>query len=508
MTEKQTFEDAYDRLEEILEKMNAEQVSLDNALSLYEEADQLIGSCQKRLNEAEQKIEISADNDSSPIVFDLKPNQTGQFHITLDFFQGGNPVGTVSLPIDVVADEIIVTSESSPALSMRFQRQVVPPERMLYIAYEYFQDKPTLTFTLSRKGEVGRVFKPVPLQSDPETYSSRLYEQLTVMRKQADPSADALLKLKRILPPEDIERRIKQFGQNLWKELIPDELKEVYASEQEEWQNHTLLIVSDEPYFPWELVWPYGSDWQDEGFWCETTLLTRWLRRDAQGNGHESPPIWMPLEAFACIAPTDSKLPAAQDQYQYILDMVKTSQLKDLAPSPPSWSNVMDLLEGGGYNWFHAAAHGNFYPESPDTDSAIWLQDNHALTPTNFVGSEIEKYIKDLRPGFVFNACHGARQGWAMTRLGGWANRLISIGAGVFLAPLWTVTDKLALEFTKSLYSNLLEYKTVAEAVRSSHIAKRRIGDPTWLAYSVYSHPNARFTLPTAEILASNKLKS
>lgn len=58
MSETQTFEEAYDRLEEILEKMNAEQVSLDDALSLYEEADGLIGSCQKRLNEAEQKIEI------------------------------------------------------------------------------------------------------------------------------------------------------------------------------------------------------------------------------------------------------------------------------------------------------------------------------------------------------------------------------------------------------------------------------------------------------------------
>ncbi len=62
MTEKQTFEDAYDRLEEILEKMNAEQVSLDDALSLYEEADGLIISCQKRLNEAEQKIEILLKN--------------------------------------------------------------------------------------------------------------------------------------------------------------------------------------------------------------------------------------------------------------------------------------------------------------------------------------------------------------------------------------------------------------------------------------------------------------
>lgn len=55
--EKVTFEEAYDRLEVILEKMNAEAVSLDEALSLYEEADGLIATCQKKLLTAEQKIE-------------------------------------------------------------------------------------------------------------------------------------------------------------------------------------------------------------------------------------------------------------------------------------------------------------------------------------------------------------------------------------------------------------------------------------------------------------------
>ena len=57
-----TFEEAYERLEQILEKMNSEAVSLDDSLALYEEADELIGSCQKRLSEAEQKIEVLLKN--------------------------------------------------------------------------------------------------------------------------------------------------------------------------------------------------------------------------------------------------------------------------------------------------------------------------------------------------------------------------------------------------------------------------------------------------------------
>jgi len=72
MSEKktQTFEEAYERLEAILEKMNHEQVSLDEALALYEEADTLIGSCQKRLSEAEQKIEILLKNRDSQLLLD------------------------------------------------------------------------------------------------------------------------------------------------------------------------------------------------------------------------------------------------------------------------------------------------------------------------------------------------------------------------------------------------------------------------------------------------------
>jgi exodeoxyribonuclease VII small subunit len=51
------FEKAFQRLEEILEKMNQSKVSLDDSIKLYEEADGLIKACSKRLNEAEKKIE-------------------------------------------------------------------------------------------------------------------------------------------------------------------------------------------------------------------------------------------------------------------------------------------------------------------------------------------------------------------------------------------------------------------------------------------------------------------
>ena len=56
------FENSLARLEEILEKMNSGAVALEEALKLYEEADALIASCTKRLNEAEKKVEILIKN--------------------------------------------------------------------------------------------------------------------------------------------------------------------------------------------------------------------------------------------------------------------------------------------------------------------------------------------------------------------------------------------------------------------------------------------------------------
>ena len=57
-----SFEAAFARLEEILERLNTGTISLDDSLKLYEEADRLIMTCVKRLNDAERKIEMLVKN--------------------------------------------------------------------------------------------------------------------------------------------------------------------------------------------------------------------------------------------------------------------------------------------------------------------------------------------------------------------------------------------------------------------------------------------------------------
>ncbi|HEV8051962.1 MAG TPA: exodeoxyribonuclease VII small subunit [Parachlamydiaceae bacterium] len=81
-----TFESAFARLEEILERMNSGTISLDESLKLYEEADRLILTCSKRLTDAERKIEILVKNrngelalgaDQKPLVQDFNIPSSG-----------------------------------------------------------------------------------------------------------------------------------------------------------------------------------------------------------------------------------------------------------------------------------------------------------------------------------------------------------------------------------------------------------------------------------------------
>ncbi len=70
MKKPNTFEDAYGRLEEILEKMNRGTVSLEDSLSLYEEADTLLQYCTKTLDQADKKIQLLIKNREGGLVTD------------------------------------------------------------------------------------------------------------------------------------------------------------------------------------------------------------------------------------------------------------------------------------------------------------------------------------------------------------------------------------------------------------------------------------------------------
>lgn len=78
------FEQALQRLEQILQTMNEGKAGLDEALTLYEEANTLLTGCTKKLDQAENRIEtlikerngtLITDEQGSPQSQPLPPQQ-------------------------------------------------------------------------------------------------------------------------------------------------------------------------------------------------------------------------------------------------------------------------------------------------------------------------------------------------------------------------------------------------------------------------------------------------
>lgn len=55
------FEEALDRLSKINEKLESEEISLDESLKLFKEGVELSKLCQKKLDDAKQEIEQLTD---------------------------------------------------------------------------------------------------------------------------------------------------------------------------------------------------------------------------------------------------------------------------------------------------------------------------------------------------------------------------------------------------------------------------------------------------------------
>jgi hypothetical protein len=440
-----------------------------------------------------QDVMVRENADSAPIVFDLRPLRPGRHFVLLDFSQHGNPLGTVTARVECADDAPPPAPQPRPRVELRSEPAAVAPDMILLIATQ--TAPPALRFELRQQGGAWeRRFAPVPLAGDVVAHAMQLYRDLSRLAVRDDPVAAAHGREPRKLSAEEVEDAVRTIGQSLWKDLIPAEFKRLYQECRAEWKSRSLLLHCDEPNLPWELVWPYGDDYSDDEPWCCTFRLTRWLRRDEHGRGSECAPTRLPLRSLAVIAPSDSGLLYAEQERLQLLELALNHNVDDLSP-PATAAEVTRLLRTGGYNLLHAAAHGNHDRASPDAHSALWLEGGSSLSP-RIVAGETEQQVRRARPGFVFNACETGQHSVGLTGTAGWASALIGAGASLFAAPLWEVTDEAAVRFVADFYERLFDGETVGEALRQARKAAKKPGDPTWLAYSAYAHPNATLGLP------------
>jgi hypothetical protein len=426
-----------------------------------------------------QIIQVERDDESN-VRFVLIPSKLGQHKIKVQFYQNGKPIGKAVRNI-LVSEQSVTTEVPQPdqPTELELNNGKIPPQD-LELFIELDDDGCTLSFFLHsvkeeisyRRAKVGKV----TLKGSPLEKMQSIYEKMNQYAKTKPTTTEG-----EILA----EKRIEDVGNDLWEELIPDKLKQEYWKFKD--RVKSIMINSDEPWIPWEMLKPlrYNDEGEreDDLFWCQQFSVSRWL--SGAGTIGE-----FDIKTVRPMAPRQENLPSLKDEMTFL------EQLSSLRPNINSLAafntptQVLDSLRNEDSSIIHFACHGAFDSISPN-DSAIKLSDG-SLYPSDI---RVRFGGKRQRPLIFINACHGGRTEFNFTGLGGWADRLLDARAGAFIGAMWEVSDRLSLQFTKTFYTALIQdNKTIADAFRQAREVIRREApyNSTWLAYTLYADPEGK----------------
>jgi hypothetical protein len=337
--------------------------------------------------------------------------------------------------------------------------------------------------TRHRKQILGRPLGEFPVEGNAWKYARSILDQF----RQA-----------RTLDPSHRNIRVNGLGYNLWSKL-PLLFQNFYWDELHG-RDLSIVISSEEPYIPWELVKPRGPEGQGAEMFGVSFAMARW----EQEVDLPSP---LSVSGFAVVAPDYAKadlirgwpeLPSSAAEAE---DMVRLFGAREV---PGYVADVTTLLQSANVQAIHFSGHGRFDPDSV-ANSEIALIDG-SLIPSDIQGIADSQPLPGQPLVFV-NACEVGDQDWALTQIGGWASEFCGAGCTAFIGPYWAVNDAVARKAAMVFYGQLREIdtrgrsaKTVGQAMQA--LRRRFWSDdeyrfhPTWLAYTLHCHPNVTVRLP------------
>ncbi len=289
--------------------------------------------------------------------------------------------------------------------------------------------------------------------------------------------------------------QLKGAGVQLFRATPPEFQKSFWEMIDAGKPPKTILVVSDDPYIPWELMvprrrvagkvetrQPLGVDF----------CIGRWIRDD-----YTSPPQQIPLERTYVVAPNyviaSKNLKYAPQEAAFVCSSFKPSSAVD----PADFDKIEEALRDKGVTLLHFICHGT----ADATQQTVYLRDMvNNLSASVVEGSDefVTAFFRDHT--FVFlNACEVGRTSPALVGVNGLPATFLRLGASGVVAALWSVKDDLAHQVAEKFYNTVLQqpqtpFAEILRDIRSQ--AYTGSAEDTYAAYCFYGSPLARRKLP------------
>lgn len=428
-------------------------------------------------NASTQRLVVNEDGTKVFCQFRLRAVEEGTASALLLAFIDGAQVAAVPIGIEVSAQGVTVdrsTMLREADVESASRRQ---PDLMLLIYEQTIEGQKLLQFQLhGHDADLGlnmAQFGPVKLEVDPARYFTTYFAEIEDLLLDNAP------------PPAEIEQRMKSLGATLYEEVVPVDLRAKLWEVRDRVQH--VLVQSTDPWIPWEMCFITGPTDDgtivEHGYLCERYEMSRWIQPTPLRPE-------LSLANIGLIVTGDSGLAMAMEERSDVLSLGAGG--RTVGEVPAEYLALTNALAGGTFTSIHFTGHGLFADDS-DPDKTHIMLENHK----RFTAQDISGRVANLgkaQPFVFLNACQAGRSGMTLAGVGGWAKALLTAGAGAFVGAHWSVLDASAVTFSRVMYERLLEGDTAPAAVRAARLAIKSAGDPTWLAYTLYSDPFARIT--------------
>jgi Ternary complex associated domain 7/CHAT domain len=448
-----------------------------------------------------------------------RPPQSGGFHLTtleVRYVSGGSILGAASRPL-------IIGLQAAPVPPPRFGANWLSQPEVHTACTLKPEDNPAdLTIELTKPDRnfttgcyLCRLYSPhqintetgpyeIDLGTDAKSFVSQYVDNL--QRFNSGPLADIAL---------------RSLGELVARHLPAaalDALAEVAAKVAPE--PPTILLVSAEPYVPWELASFVDRELlfaKRPPYLGAQAVVGRWLRDSATASGGQAmpakggpalptiierpptqPPSSINVGLMAVMAGVYSPekmnpLPGAVDEAAEIAKSYDAMALTATAQSLAQLLNRQlerNFKVVGGVDAFHFAGHGYFDQATADT-SMLYLNDG---TPVSSMLFRSARYGGEQQPLFFLNACMIGTGGTILNDMGGFPGNCLRGGFGGLIGAFWVVDDIAAKDVAIDFWRRALTTDP-AEPVAKVLWDLRSKYDPTaspqttYLAYVFYGHP-------------------
>ena len=420
----------------------------------------------------EGSIVISDEEETLPLQFKLKATELGLGKLRILAFHHGEPLGAI-----ILAPTVVPVTQTVDGYRSRHEQPMAPlsvhqPDLSLLILEHESNGQPAFTLRISATdpslGLYLKSFGPVQLRMNPLQYFQDFFKDIEGLSLGT--------KRERVVA----EQHLSAKGAQLFETLIPTDMQVLLWSLRNRIQ--TVQVLSEEPWIPWELCKLQGEEngrVVEGPFLCESFAVTRWL----PGIGRKPT---LKMKKIALVVPSDSGLPFATNERDYVLSLGNGG--REVERIPANYLDVRKALALGKYDGWHFTGHGGFRSPNPNL-SAMLLENREKLTPEDLSG--VVRNLGLAQPLVFLNACQIGQSAMSLTDIGGWAAQFLRAEAAAFVGAYWSVYDQAANDFAQAFYTRLLSGMPIGKAVKEARAVIRPLGDPTWLAYTVFADPLA-----------------